>query len=242
MKTRIQGLVCALFYTVLFFGTHAAMAIVPMEGDAAWRTVIANLSAVIIGSAIAAALGERPFRSRRCLRPPTVLYSILFGGGFAGVVLLMMTYIPLPADWIEHYTTQSATPSERTAVAWLSALIVAPLAEEIVFRGLLYPSLKRATTAVPAALLVSVLFGAVHGTLLWGMYTCLLSLLAIWLMHRTGSLWTAILFHAAFNLCGQLPAFFPSAWGWLDAAYLWICAAVFFLSGVLLMRLTRHHS
>lgn len=239
MKTRVQGLVCAVFYAVLFFGAHAAMAVVPLKGDAAWRTVLANLGVVAVGTAVAAALGERPFRSQRRIRPQTVLYSILFGGGFAGVVLLMMTYIPLPADWIERYTAQSGTPSERTAVAWLSALIVAPLAEELAFRGLLYPSLKRAVTAVPAALLCSAVFGAIHGTLLWGMYTCLLSLLAVWLMHRTGSLWAAILFHAAFNLCGQLPAFFPSAWGWLDAAYLWVCAAVFLLSGIRLMRLTR---
>ncbi len=239
MKQRVQAGVVAVFYGVLFFAAHLTCAALPFDGDPAWRTITANLFAAVIGLLVAAALGEHPFRARHAVRARPLLFSALFGGGFAGVMLLLMTYIPLPPDWLERYTAHSGTPSERTAIGWVSALIVAPIAEEILFRGLLYPSLTRALHAIPAAVLVSAYFGAIHGTLLWEIYTFLLSLFAIWVMQRVGSLWAAILFHGAFNLCGQLPGLFPDGLPWLDWLYLGVCSVAFLVSGVLLMRRKR---
>lgn len=76
---------------------------------------------------------------------------------------------------------------------------VAPLAEELVFRGVLLPAVARLTGVVPAVLIVSALFAGVHmhvPTLvpLFGIGVAL-SLAYLY----TGSLVTAVVMHGVFN-------------------------------------------
>ena len=81
--------------------------------------------------------------------------------------------------------------------------VVAPLWEEVLFRGLLLRSLQRRLGAVPAVLLSSAGFGALHAqpgrgvtlVLLTGALGVVLALLTL----RAGRLGPAIVAHAAFN-------------------------------------------
>jgi membrane protease YdiL (CAAX protease family) len=93
------------------------------------------------------------------------------------------------------------------AAAFVSLVILPPLAEEIVMRGYLYSGLKRAMPAVAAALVVSSLFGFAHlaegksGGLLWiaALDTFSLSLVLVYLREKTGNLWAGITLHALKN-------------------------------------------
>ncbi len=234
MKGRVQALVCTVFFIAVYFGCHYGLAMVPFDGDTAWRTIAANALAVGIGLLTAFGLGDRPLRPTKKRSATSVMISGALGGGFAGAVLLAMTWVPIPPAWMDTYTQAAGDPSDKTTVALVSALVMAPIAEEIMFRGLIYRQLKRAMFAVPAAIVVSVGFGAIHGTILWGIYTCLLGLLAVWVMERTGSLWAAIAFHGMFNLFGQLPSLvtLPS---WAQAIYPIAGAAVFVSAGATLL-------
>ncbi len=77
--------------------------------------------------------------------------------------------------------------------------VVAPFAEELVFRGLLFPWL-RARLGVPAAVLLSALvFAALHGAaILIPALTVVGAAFAV-IYQRCGSLWPAILAHSVFN-------------------------------------------
>lgn len=55
----------------------------------------------------------------------------------------------------------ASSSASRYAVALL-AVLTAPLVEEIIYRGLLYPAVERAMGMIPAILLVSALFTFVH--------------------------------------------------------------------------------
>ena len=83
----------------------------------------------------------------------------------------------------------------------LSACIVAPILEEVLFRGFLYPVLKRFTPPLVAALIVSGIFAAVHSNLGGLVPLGVLSLMLILVYEITGTLWSAMLVHAGFNLC-----------------------------------------
>ncbi len=81
----------------------------------------------------------------------------------------------------------------------LSACAVAPIAEEIIFRGFLYAAIKRHSERLFAAIIVSALFAAVHGTAsgLVPLWTLAMGLTLAY--ELTGCLWVPILMHALFN-------------------------------------------
>ncbi len=99
-----------------------------------------------------------------------------------------------------------ATPGAVMVATWLAVAVIAPLGEEIVFRGVLYLGLARSLGPVPAALLSSLVFALVHaqdtlaGTLFLGGYAFAFGLFACWLLHRFGSLWLPIGVHAGANV------------------------------------------
>ena len=90
-------------------------------------------------------------------------------------------------------------PSWLQALYILMAIFVAPLFEEIMFRGLLFPYLVKRGDLVGGTVLVSLLFAMMHFHLPSFVPLFLLSAtlcLAYW---RTGSLWVGIGTHAIFN-------------------------------------------
>ena len=79
------------------------------------------------------------------------------------------------------------------------AVIIAPLWEEVVFRGYMYPVLKKYGGMWAAALCSSLLFAAVHNNLAALLPLFLLALMMVWLYELTGSIWMPIAMHACFN-------------------------------------------
>ena len=79
------------------------------------------------------------------------------------------------------------------------AVVVAPVAEELCFRGLLYPALRKRWGRLFALLATSLLFGMIHGLpATWVPLTILAVVLAA-LVEVTGSILPAIVAHTAFN-------------------------------------------
>jgi hypothetical protein len=77
--------------------------------------------------------------------------------------------------------------------------VVAPLGEELIFRGLLFPWLRSRLGVVTAAVLSGLIFATLHGVpILIPALTAIGAALAL-LYHRCGSLWPVILAHGAFN-------------------------------------------
>jgi membrane protease YdiL (CAAX protease family) len=80
-----------------------------------------------------------------------------------------------------------------------AAVLAAPLCEEIVFRGYLYPVLKRFTGMWPAAIASSLVFACAHGNLTAALPLFIFGGLLVLLYEKTGSLWTPIAAHFCFN-------------------------------------------
>ncbi len=139
---------------------------------------------------------------------------------FSGIVLYFITLEVLWVvgfqDWTKSVfwrAAESGPPSAITStmVFWvlmgLISVVGAPLMEEIVFRGYLYPVLKRMGGAVLAALTVSLFFAAAHleGTHLLGRF--LLSLLLIFAYEITGTIWAPFGIHFLNNFYAFLENF-----------------------------------
>ena len=155
--------------------------------------------------------------------------------GFNIVVSKLLQIIPFPENWIESYQQNSSMiGAGNMAVAWIATVIVAPILEEIVFRGLIYTRLKQGMAAVAAAVIASLLFALSHGTIVWGIYTFLLSMILIWTFERFQSLTANICFHFFFNLTGMVLSSIeemPTAAEWVMFAV----AVVAFAGGMVLI-------
>ena len=86
-------------------------------------------------------------------------------------------------------------------IAWLVAtsVIVAPVVEEIVFRGVLFRAFRARWTFWPAAAISGLLFGAVHFSLLTIPGLAVLGIALAWLTERFDSLYPAMLLHMLNN-------------------------------------------
>ena len=81
----------------------------------------------------------------------------------------------------------------------LVTVVVAPLAEELVFRGILYPAVKSAGFPRLALWGTSVLFATIHFNLSIFLPLLLLALVLAWLYEKTNNLLTTIVAHSLFN-------------------------------------------
>ena len=92
-------------------------------------------------------------------------------------------------------------------LTFISLVILPPLAEEIMVRGFLYSSLKKAMPTAGAVVVTSAIFASAHlpeGGAAGPLYiaaldTFILSLVLIYLREKTGSLWASITLHAIKN-------------------------------------------
>lgn len=81
----------------------------------------------------------------------------------------------------------------------LTAILVAPIYEELMFRGVIFPYCVKRAGLVPATLAVSVLFALMHFHLPSFVPLLMLSATLCLAYRRTGSLWTSIGVHMIFN-------------------------------------------
>jgi membrane protease YdiL (CAAX protease family) len=85
---------------------------------------------------------------------------------------------------------------------WVLAVLLivgAPLVEEIFYRGMLLPSLKRYLPPIPSILVCGLIFGAAHFDLVTLPGLALFGAVLAWLAHRSGRLGPNVIAHAAFN-------------------------------------------
>ena len=84
-------------------------------------------------------------------------------------------------------------------IAFVALVVVAPIAEETIFRGWLYAKLRARMSFVPAMLIVSLLFGIMHGQWNVGVNVFALSLVLCSLREITGTTYAGILVHILKN-------------------------------------------
>jgi membrane protease YdiL (CAAX protease family) len=81
----------------------------------------------------------------------------------------------------------------------IAAVVLAPIVEELIFRGCLYRFLKSQTTLLPAQIASGILFSMIHWNLLSFLPLVLVGIFLARVYEKTGSILVAIWFHAFFN-------------------------------------------
>ena len=125
------------------------------------------------------------------------IVSTLVGG-----LLLMIGQALIPGiDWgaSQEVGFKSIMNSHDMVMAFIALAIVAPICEELIFRGWLYGKLRAKIPALPAILLVSFLFGLVHGQWNVGVVVFCMSVATCLIRELTGTIYGGVLVHIIRN-------------------------------------------
>ena len=78
--------------------------------------------------------------------------------------------------------------------------IIAPVAEEMVFRWLIYLRLRDHMKMAAAAVISGVFFGIYHMNLVQAVYAGILGIVFAYFLELTGNLWSSVLLHMGANI------------------------------------------
>jgi uncharacterized protein len=172
--------------------------------------VIANpiMIAIIVLAVVAA---RAPLADYLALTVPSRRYAGIGLVCLAGLIaigdalLYLGGYQLVTPFQVQSYTTAAA--EGWLAALWVSAVVVAPAGEEVLFRGFLFRGWARSDRAAwPAIIIISLLWAALHVQYDW---TGILQIFVVgmflgWIRWRSGSTLLTFFLHALFNVEGTL--------------------------------------
>ncbi len=217
-------MVCA--YAGLFLGLWVQqLSGISAAGVSIWRVVVAALSFQGAGLILIArflrehqigwvpAFGFLERRGRAVLLGALVALIFLpVGWGLQQASAFIMTHLPhFPMEPEEQLPVRVL----RVSLSWpgritlgAAAILLAPVAEEILFRGLLYVAIKQAGYPRIALWGAALLFAAVHANVVTFVPLTVLALVLTALYERTNNLLASITAHALFNALNFVTLFF----------------------------------
>ena len=95
----------------------------------------------------------------------------------------------------------------------LIAVVAAPLIEEILFRGIVFRSMRKVIPGCIPIILSATMFGAYHMNIAQAVYATFMGIVAAIIYEKTNNLMHPILVQVANNLIGAIQSFIPSKTG-----------------------------
>jgi len=218
MHPRVRGFLLFLLYAVVSNALGAAFGwlfILKLHAvdisDRSWRPSIFFVGETIgaFGAFLAtwavALAGRRPFSRLGYARAGAMRHlgiGSLFG---LTAVVVLVGGIAALGGFTFGTPSMSGEQLAKYAIVWLVAFVLVGLAEEMDFRAAALLTLGEAIGVWPAAIALSVLFGAVHyffkpmENIADALSVGLVGLFLCYTVLRTGAIWFAIGFHALFD-------------------------------------------
>jgi len=171
-----------IWYAALFFFLYVTLSL--LRGHSFWEC-----------------LGWRKIQPKLGELPRNPLIYFAAGCGLSLLVAVVSSRMKTP----ENIPIEELFKYRQTALLFVAmAVLVAPLVEETLFRGYLYPLFARSFGVAPGIVLTGVLFGLMHGAQLgwtWALVGVLIFVGIVFTIvrARTGSVLASYLMHLGYN-------------------------------------------
>ena len=112
-------------------------------------------------------------------------------------------------SWLEIYEQMleaAGLNEDITLIMFIYSVLMAPISEELIFRGVTLRIAQRVWSFWPANILQAALFGIFHLNPLQSCYTFIIGLILGYIVHKGGTIYHVIFFHFLFNLWGTTMA------------------------------------
>lgn len=143
---------------------------------------------------------------RKSFHPLEIFGIILLVPGTQFMSSIVTGFISMAfPSWLEEYMDlieNAGLSGEISLLMMIYSVFLAPISEELIFRGVTLRIARRAFPFWLANIIQALLFGIFHMNPLQGCYTFILGLFIGYICEKGGTLYHAILFHFLFNLWG----------------------------------------
>ncbi|NLG03806.1 MAG: CPBP family intramembrane metalloprotease, partial [Clostridia bacterium] len=112
--------------------------------------------------------------------------------------------LPLIPGAQEYYQITTNILFDKNCFSIVYVSILAPIAEEMIFRGLTFRFAGKAVNAWIANIIQAVLFAVYHMNVVQGVYTFLMGIVLGYVVMKMKSIWAAVILHSTINICGLL--------------------------------------
>lgn len=142
----------------------------------------------------------------------TLSIMMTFGMGRISGIWMDFAYtslrdIPLISNSIDSFNTSWSTVNEDPYIwVFLSVVLLGPIVEEILFRGIIHNLIKKVTHPIVAIVISGLLFGIWHGEPIQVVYTAIFGIALAVIYEYSGSLWITIGMHILNNFTSTLPS------------------------------------
>lgn len=177
-----------------FYGPLQLLSIVLIRSIAALGTVYL-LRGLLPARSIGAFGFSRPTVGQLGFGVAAALLSLLAGGAVKVALSRFVGHDESP--WVSILATHHGLASYLVDI--LQGAILSPIAEETLFRGLLFAGLAQRMPPVLAALISATLFGLFHLTPYALPALIVAGLVQAWVYYRTRNIWAAIVTHGVVN-------------------------------------------
>lgn len=165
-------------------------------------------------------------------RTNTAISVLALAAGLAAAfwASIAINMIPWPEAWLEAYQTESgALTTARPLLDFIAIVLLAPMVEEMLFRGVIYNAFCMLLPAGAAVFFQGVLFGSVHGAAIWILYATFMGCVLGYVRKHTGSVRPCVLMHMAFNGSSYLFSWFASQYSEDSATVIFVFLASAFV-------------
>jgi membrane protease YdiL (CAAX protease family) len=133
------------------------------------------------------------------LAPIGLIVALLAAGALTALMMAIMPGIDWQQTQTVGYNRSMMYHAGNFILAFSCLVVLAPVCEEIIFRGWLYGKLRFRMPAIPAILITSVLFGVMHGQWNVGVTVFAMSVVMCVLRELTGTIWSGVILHMLKN-------------------------------------------
>lgn len=130
-----------------------------------------------------------------------VTLIFVMGAAFSQFANMFVALLQSFIDYQEYQETMDQITGNKSLGFLIICMgVIAPIAEEVVFRWLIYLRLRDYMKMGAAAVISGLIFGIYHGNLVQAVYASILGMVFACFLELTGNLWTSVLLHMGANI------------------------------------------
>jgi membrane protease YdiL (CAAX protease family) len=204
-SARAWGKTLAVVGVALALYVGIALGVTALTGDAILGAAVSDIAAAVLAIAYRWRSTGTPLAGEPKPRARTIGFWITAGvalavcwtAGEAAAAWIYQAVGSAGFDAVSSDQEQSSLP-----LLLLTAVILAPLGEESLMRGIAFPALRKHWPPLASAFVTAAVFSILHGNLVQIALTVPLGILLAFVYEAVQRLWPVVTMHVLFNLAG----------------------------------------
>ncbi len=147
--------------------------------------------------------GLIPAQKKETLSLPGIILLLLTGAGLAQygnfLIEMLRSFIGSSISTYQ-YSMDRITEGKSLLMMIFGMGIIAPAAEEVIFRWLVYLRLRDWLKRPVAVVISGLIFGIYHGNIVQGIYAGILGIAFAWILEMSGNIYSSMLLHMGANI------------------------------------------